>query len=94
MSFEWPTKALKECIVKIIDNRGKTPPLSESRTLFNLVEVNAIVGCQKYPDLKVIRKYVEESTYKSWFRAGHPELGDIICSGLHLKPLRPAFNAI
>ncbi len=59
-----------------IDNRGKTPPVSEEGHC--LIEINCIAGKNKYPDYSLIKKYVSESIYSSWFRSGHPRKGDIL----------------
>jgi len=67
---------LKEYIDVVVDNRGKTPPLAESGA--ELIEVNAISGNQKTVNYELIRKYVSEETYQSWFRTGHPHPGDVL----------------
>ncbi|WP_217426636.1 restriction endonuclease subunit S [Polynucleobacter antarcticus] len=71
---------LKECLIKVVDNRGKTPPISDAISPYPLIEVNAIVGAAKSPNFSAIKKFVTEGTYKNWFRAGHPLPGDIIFS--------------
>jgi type I restriction enzyme S subunit len=71
---------IEKCLLKIIDNRGKTPPLSNIQTPYPLIEINAIVGQNKYPNLNAVRKFVSDETYNSWFRAGHPKNGDILFS--------------
>ncbi len=45
-----------------------------------MVEINAVVGSVKSPNLDVVKKFVTEETYNSWFRAGHPQYGDILFS--------------
>ncbi len=67
---------LREYIRFVVDNRGKTPPLSSSG--IDLIEVNAISGSRKEVDYGLIRKYVSNETYMSWFRTGHPQHGDIL----------------
>ncbi|MFZ3039102.1 MAG: restriction endonuclease subunit S [Polynucleobacter sp.] len=69
-----------DCLLKVIDNRGKTPPLSDLETPYGLIEVNALVGANKHPDSKAFKKYVNLETYNSWFRSGHPADGDILFS--------------
>ena len=59
-----------------IDNRGKTPPVSEDGHC--LLEINCIAGKSKYPDYSLIKKHVTEDTYSTWFRSGHPKKGDIL----------------
>ncbi|MHC3402430.1 restriction endonuclease subunit S [Aeromonas veronii] len=80
MSAHWTTKTLGDCLEKVVDNRGKTPPLSAERTPYPMVEINAVVGSVKSPNLDVVKKFVTEETYNSWFRAGHPQYGDILFS--------------
>ena len=69
---------LTECLDRIVDNRGKTPPLSE--TGIELLEVNAIVEGRKAPAFENVRKFVLEETYANWFRSGHPRQGDTLIS--------------
>ncbi len=80
MSSDWLDISLGECLAKVVDNRGKTPPISETMTSNPLIEVNAIVGQNKYPNFGLIKKYVSDDTYNAWFRAGHPMPGDVIFS--------------
>jgi len=72
---EWQIRKISDLAEKIIDNRGKTPPLSPSG--YELIEVNAILEDQKMPDYSLVRKYVDENTYKTWFR-GHVQDKDIL----------------
>jgi len=76
----WGVFRLGDLTEKIIDNRGKTPPVSDSG--YELIETFQISIEKKYPDLsnKGKQKYVSEETYNSWFRAGHPQKGDILFS--------------
>lgn len=67
---------IKDLLISTIDNRGKTPPVANSGHC--LLEINCIAGKQKYPDYTLIKKYVSEDTYKTWFRSGHPRTGDIL----------------
>lgn len=62
----------------IIDNRGKTPPLSISG--IPLIETNAIKGTGKYINYEKISKYVSIDIYNSYFRSGNPQYGDILIS--------------
>jgi len=73
---DWEVNKLSKSIAKVIDNRGKTPPLTSHG--YPMVEVNAIYGVNKHPDFKEVTKYVDEETYKYWFRDGHPQKGDIL----------------
>ena len=72
---EWNNIKLKNIIAKIIDNRGKSAPISDNG-IYPIIEINAIGGF--YPDYSKIRKYVSSDIYNSWFRAGHPEENDIL----------------
>ena len=54
--------------VSVVDNRGKTPPNTSNKTPFPLIEVNALGKENRLVDYSVIRKYVDEDTYKNWFR--------------------------
>jgi len=63
----WEEKPLKE-LVTVVDNRGKTPPNKEEYTPYPVIEVNALGGRDRLIDYSVIKKYVDEETYKSWFR--------------------------
>ncbi|MBP3908563.1 MAG: restriction endonuclease subunit S [Turicibacter sp.] len=67
---------LKDLIINITDNRGKTPPLVESG--IELIETPSLRGDNKYVDFSKINKYVSQETYETWFRSGHPKNGDIL----------------
>lgn len=71
---------LKNLIDKVIDNRGKTPPLSEVPTKYPLIEVNAVRGSSPTPNKSVFSKWVSQNTYDSWFRSGHPISNDLLTS--------------
>ena len=58
----------------IVDNRGKTCPISKSG--ISLIATNCIKNEYLYPVYEKVR-YVDKETYKNWFR-GHPKPGDII----------------
>lgn len=72
------TFKLEQCLERVVDNRGKTPPLSESG--IELLEVNAIEAGRKSPTFENVRKYVSQKTYDTWFRSGHPQQGDTLIS--------------
>jgi len=72
------TFRLEQCLARIVDNRGRTPPLAEEGV--ELIEINALEEGSKFPDFERIRKFVSEETYSSWFRSGHPKLGDTLIS--------------
>jgi type I restriction enzyme S subunit len=72
---EWASRKLKDLLNTVIDNRGKTPPLSLNG--YPLVEVNAL-GTHKI-DYKKVSKFVDETTHEDWFR-GHVQIGDVLFS--------------
>lgn len=80
MSSNWTLYSVGECLEKVIDNRGKTPPLSGMANGVPLVEINALTGSAKFPNLRIIKKFVGNETYNTWFRSGHPTTGDILFS--------------
>jgi type I restriction enzyme S subunit len=74
---EWEVKKIKEFVLKIIDNRGRTPPTSEEG--IDLIETVCITDKnKKHPDFSKVRNYVSEDTYNKWFRSGHPKEKDIL----------------
>ena len=70
---EWEKKELKDMIKLTIDNRGKTPPITQCG--IPLLEVNSLGSI--YPDFSKINKFVDEETYNDWFR-NHIEEGDLL----------------
>ena len=72
----WQECKLGNVVIKTIDNRGKNPPYSQIG--HEVIETSSISGKNKYPDYSVIKKYVSQDCYDSWFRAGHPQKGDVI----------------
>lgn len=72
---------LKEIISYIVDNRGKTPlTITENDGNYPLIEVNSLIDSQVVTQQHLARKYVDEETYNSWFRKGHPQKGDVLFS--------------
>lgn len=67
-------------LVKVIDNRGKTPKFSELSTGYPVIEVNALNGLNRFIDYRKINKYVDEYTFNNSFRSGHPQIYDILIS--------------
>lgn len=67
-------------LVNTIDNRGKTPPLSSVKTDFPIIDVRALSGDGRIIDYSNCTKYVDEITYNTWFRSGHPLPYDILIS--------------
>jgi type I restriction enzyme S subunit len=66
--------------VDVIDNRGKTPPFSDIKTDFPIVEVKSLSNNDRFVNYEACEKYVNEETYKNWFRKGHPIKNDILIS--------------
>ena len=52
--------------VKVVDNRGKTPPNQSNKTPYPVIEVNALGD--RLVNYSVIRKYVNEEVFNDWFR--------------------------
>lgn len=67
-------------LIESIDNRGKTPPLSDQPTSYPIIDVRALSGNSRIIDYNNCTKYVSEETYKTWFRSGHPKVYDILIS--------------
>ncbi len=76
MKNNWTIVKVADIVDKVIDNRGKTPPLTDHG--YELIEVNAISAKRKYPDYSKVTKFVNENTYNTWFRNGHPKKGDVL----------------
>lgn len=71
---EWEVKSFNELIINIVDNRGKTAPVSENG--IPLIATNCIKEIGLYP-IKENLRFVSKETYDNWFR-GHPKPNDII----------------
>lgn len=67
-------------LVESVDNRGKTPPLSDKPTSYPIIDVKALSGDIRIVDYNNCTKYVDEETYNNWFRSGHPKQYDILIS--------------
>src|SRR5690606_21152067 len=76
---DWVEGSFGSMIDLVVDNRGKTPPTVEYKTEFPLIEVNAINTSDCLVNYNVIRKYVVEETYNTWFRK-HLNVNDVIVS--------------
>ncbi len=72
---EWESKPLEDNFQLVVDNRGKTPPLSE--TGYPLIEI-AAVG-EYFIKYDKIEKWVSQEIYNTWFRK-HLKKGDILFS--------------
>ncbi|MGO4939598.1 restriction endonuclease subunit S [Fundicoccus sp. Sow4_D5] len=75
----WEVNTLEK-ISEIIDNRGKTPPLSSEQTNFPIIDVATLKSSNRLIDYGKATKYVDSTIYKTWFRSGHPQYGDILLS--------------
>lgn len=75
----WNIVQFEQIIKQIIDNRGKTPPLSSSGGKL-LFETFLLDNKQSFPTIENSSKckYVSYEVYNEWFRAGHPEYLDIL----------------
>ena len=78
----WSNVKFDDLIEFIVDNRGKTPPITtdELNNKYPLIEVNSLRGENRFYDSSVIKKHVDESIFNNWFRKGHPQKGDILLS--------------
>jgi type I restriction enzyme S subunit len=75
----WEVVELSD-LVKVIDNRGKTPPLSIEKTTYPILDVKALSGDSRIIDYDDCMKFVSHESYENWFRNGHPKSGDILLS--------------
>ena len=64
-------------LIDVIDNRGKTPPLTTNITEYPIIDVGALRGGIRIIDFNNCTKFVTEETYNNWFRSGHPKPWDI-----------------
>src|SRR5690625_2634054 len=71
----WEFIKFKYLIEDIVDNRGKTTPLSDKG--IPLVEINSLVSHSHNPDLSKVTKYITKDTYKSFLR-NYLQPGDIL----------------
>ena len=67
-------------LIESVDNRGKTPPLSDEPTAYPIIDVRALSGNSRIIEYTNCTKYVSEETYNNWFRSGHPKEYDILIS--------------
>jgi len=67
-------------LIESVDNRGKTPPLSDEPTGYPIIDVRALSGNSRIIDYTNCTKYVSKETYNNWFRSGHPKEYDILIS--------------
>ena len=67
-------------LIESVDNRGKTPPLSDEPTDYPIIDVRALSGNSRLIDYTNCTKYVSKEAYNNWFRSGHPKEYDILIS--------------
>lgn len=67
-------------LVDIIDNRGKTPPSTQEKNQYPILDVGALNSTGRIIDYKNCTKFVEENIYNTFFRDGHPKENDILIS--------------
>ena len=73
---EWEEKRLKDMLLLIVDNRGKTPPTEKNG--IPLIEVNAFLN--KKVDYSRIKKFVSEKTFSTWFRQSLKDKDILFCT--------------
>ncbi|HSH03341.1 MAG TPA: restriction endonuclease subunit S [Anaerolineae bacterium] len=79
LAQDWEYKQLGDMLLTVVDNRGKTPPLTDHG--IKLIETKHLSNNALYP-LEVSennQKYVSQQTFDTWFR-GHPQENDILFS--------------
>ena len=74
------TSPLLGDLITVIDNPGKTPPHTTEVYDYPIIDVGALKGTGRIVDFNNCTKYVEQSTYATWFRNGHPQPWDILIS--------------
>ncbi len=72
------SRPLGQFLERIVDNRGRTPPLSSEG--IEMIEINALEEGRRAPNYERVTKYVSKDTYATWFRSGHPKRGDTLIS--------------
>lgn len=72
---KWVSQRLNDLLEKVVDNRGKTPPVCQHGV--PLIETNA-VGAKEI-DYKKIGKFVSQESFLNWFRA-HLKPNDVLFS--------------
>lgn len=77
---DWKIKRLKDIVIKVIDNRGKTPPNSKINSSYPLIEIFNFSKNKLNISLQEKQKYVDQDIYLSWFRNGHPSSKSILIS--------------
>jgi len=85
---EWEDRRLNEILSLVVDNRGKTPPISPDG--IPLIEINAL-GTRSV-NYGSITKYVSVETYDSWFRK-HLQHEDILFSTVGATALTAIYDS-
>lgn len=62
----WKEITIKDMLSIVIDNRWKTPPLSDS--WYEIIEINALSKNKPHVNFQNISKYVNNEIYQKWFR--------------------------
>jgi type I restriction enzyme S subunit len=70
---DWHSSTLNDLLEQVVDNRGKTPPVKTEGVY--LIEANALG--KKEINYSVIKKYVDDQTFRVWFRK-HIQKGDVL----------------
>ena len=86
-SVEWDVVRLKDMLNNIVDNRGKTPPISQSGT--PMIEVNSLGGL--WAETSNIKKFVDKKVYDNWFR-NHLKDKDLLFSTVGATALCSLYN--
>lgn len=75
----WEVKKFEELAQKIVDNRGKTPPIAPNGDKL-LIETYQMKSKRAFPSFDNVSKmkFVSDETYNNWFRSGHPKFLDIL----------------
>lgn len=67
-------------LINVIDNRGKTPPLTSETVEYPIIDVGALKGQTRIVNFNNCTKFISSETYNNWFRSGHPKEWDILLS--------------
>ena len=74
MGSEWREITLEDALEFVVDNRGKTVPVSDLGVA--LIATNCVSNNNLYPEHINVR-HVAQETYNNWFRS-HPQPNDIL----------------
>ena len=79
-------------VFTIVDNRGKTPPLSTCKTDYPIIDIRTLTSDNRNIIYENATKYVEKDIYENWFRSGHPKKYDILLSTVGTIGSMKVFN--